>query len=173
MRKVSFMLLLFITILNAKAAKAYEHCRFNEITDVYMIANPELTPQEARRYAKGTIQAAETFNVPIEILTTQVITESTVNPQAHSKAGAIGLIQIMPLWIRDLPSLGVPVYYVRDLLNPELNLLAGAAIYSHYYSKTKGNTYKALCYYNAGPSRWKHGRAYAEKVMQQALHITL
>ncbi|OJU59288.1 MAG: transglycosylase [Altererythrobacter sp. 66-12] len=76
--------------------------------------------------------------------------ESGGNSRAVSRAGAMGLMQIMPATWADLRArygLGADPFDVRD------NIMAGAA-YLHAMHDRYGNASAMLAAYNAGPGRY-------------------
>ena len=77
-----------------------------------------------------------------------VSTESQYNPHAVSKAGAVGLTQLMP---KTAASLGV------DPTNVDENLRGGSRYLKDLLIKYDGNKAKALAAYNAGPGRVDKG----------------
>ncbi len=89
-------------------------------------------------------EAASTFGVSVNLLTSIARAESGFNANAVSSAGAIGIMQLMP---STAASLGVTNSYdVRE------NIMGGAKLISQLLSKYNGNTALALAAYNAGSS---------------------
>ncbi|RXJ71223.1 hypothetical protein CS022_21410 [Veronia nyctiphanis] len=85
---------------------------------------------------------------PTHWLAAQAFTESTLNPEAVSSAGAVGLMQLMPETARDMG--------VRDIWSPQDNVRGGAKynqwLYRHYWKRLPANQARAftLASYNAG-----------------------
>lgn len=68
--------------------------------------------------------------------------ESTFNPTAISHKDALGLMQIMPFWIRVIGNRN------DNLLDMATNIRYGVIILRHYLDLEKGNTIRALERYN-------------------------
>jgi soluble lytic murein transglycosylase-like protein len=108
--------------------------------------------------------AATKYGVPKELLDALVSAESSYNPMARSKAGAMGLTQLMPGTASALK--------VTNPYDPEQNLLGGAR-YLRGLIDRFGDIPQALAAYNAGPTRIKDSSrpwpaettAYVNKVM--------
>jgi hypothetical protein len=88
-------------------------------------------------------EAATANGVPPEVMHALVKTESNYDPKAVSKAGAIGLAQLMPGTAKEL---GV------DPTDPAQNVHGGARYLKQQYDRF-GNWPQALAAYNAGPDR--------------------
>jgi soluble lytic murein transglycosylase-like protein len=86
--------------------------------------------------------AAQQYGVPSQIATEVAITESNLNPNAVSSAGAVGVMQLMP---QTAASLGV-----TDPADPQQNINGGVKYLSQLYAQF-GNWDQALAAYNAGP----------------------
>jgi soluble lytic murein transglycosylase-like protein/outer membrane protein assembly factor BamD (BamD/ComL family) len=77
--------------------------------------------------------------------------ESVFNPDAQSRVGAIGLMQIMPFTGRALAEkLGEP-FYADSLFKPYINIKYGAFYIKQVLEQFKGNQVLALASYNGGP----------------------
>lgn len=80
--------------------------------------------------------------------------ESEYNPGARSRAGALGLMQIMPSTGRQLfRRLGIPGFSNRKLTIPDVSLRLGTFHLKESLAKFDGVVEKALAGYNAGDSR--------------------
>jgi len=81
--------------------------------------------------------------------------ESSFDPFAVSSAGAVGLMQVMPFWPREL---GLST---RDLLDVELNVRMGTSILAYYLERERGDYRRALGRYNGSLGR----RSYPDLVL--------
>ena len=91
-----------------------------------------------------------------ELVLAVIQVESAFKPKAVSSAGAVGLMQIMPFWIREL---GLPA---DDLKDPHRNLRYGCTILAHYLAVEGGDLTRALARYNGSLGKtW-----YPERVMR-------
>ena len=95
-------------------------------------------------YAQALVEIAKANEISPYLLEAVVWQESRWNPSARSRAGAIGLAQLMPGTARDL---GV------DPNDPLQNLSGGARYLRQQLNRFDGNVEKALAAYNAGPGR--------------------
>lgn len=87
-------------------------------------------------------EAADTYGVDVNLLKSIAKTESNFQADATSKAGAMGIMQLMP---STASSLGVTnAYDARE------NILGGAKYISQLLSQYGGDTSLALAAYNAG-----------------------
>lgn len=107
------------------------------------IAYPAITvPKQAAQYA------------PAEIILGLSRQESEFNPRAFSRAGARGLMQLIPTTAQiTAKKEGLP--YRRDALlsDPHYNLTLGSAHLSHLNGKYSGSWIMTFAAYNAGPNR--------------------
>ena len=93
--------------------------------------------------------------------------ESNFDVCAVSRAGARGLMQLMPATARELG--------VRDIFDPEQNIKAGVRYLAEGTRLTQGNLDRTCAFYNAGPKslkstryRWpRETRRYVEKVRRK------
>lgn len=87
-------------------------------------------------------RASSETGLPVALIDAVIRTESGYRPQAVSRAGAIGLMQLMPATAR---SVGV-----RDAYDPAQNILGGARYLKKMFERF-GNLRFAIAAYNAGP----------------------
>jgi hypothetical protein len=103
-------------------------------------------------YAGHVADAARRFGIPEAWIWAVMRVESGGNSRAVSRAGAMGLMQIMPAtWarLRARYGLGPDPFDVRD------NIMAGAAYLREMHDRY-GNASAMLAAYNAGPGRYDH-----------------
>ena len=91
-----------------------------------------------------------------EIVLAVIEVESNFNPYAVSRAGAHGLMQVMPFWMKEIGRPGDSLFRINT------NLRYGCTILRYYLDKEKGNLFRALGRYNGSLGKWK----YPNKVYQ-------
>ena len=115
---------------------------------------------DAKDAKSPTKRIAERYGVEIELIIALVKRESTFNPKAISRNGAVGLMQLMPPTARDL-GLKVPSYEnvrkptpnpsIDERFNPLKNLEAGVKYLHDMLQRYDGDYSLSLAAYNAGP----------------------
>jgi soluble lytic murein transglycosylase-like protein len=91
--------------------------------------------------------AATKYQLDPNLIKAVMSVESDGNPRAVSRAGAMGLMQLMPANVADEG--------VNDPFDPAQNIDAGARQLSSLMSEFGGNLDLALAAYNAGPNAVK------------------
>ena len=113
--------------------------------------NPPPAPSTViHPYAPHVADAARRFGIPETWIWAVMRVESNGNARAVSRAGAMGLMQIMPgTWVqlRTRHGLGTDPFDVHD------NIAAGAAYLREMHDRY-GNPSAMLAAYNAGPGRY-------------------
>ncbi len=83
--------------------------------------------------------------------------ESNFDRYAISRAGALGLMQVMPFWLKEI---GRPDANLFDI---QTNLRLGCTILAYYLRRSHGNLRRALARYNGSAGR----RGYSDRVLEQ------
>ncbi len=114
-------------------------------------------------------KAAKTYGVDVNLLKAIGKQESNFNPEAVSRCGAQGVMQLMPATASELG--------VSDAFNPEQNIMGGSKYIAQLLKKYDGNVAYALAAYNAGSNNvekyggippFKETQDYVVKVMAYA-----
>ena len=93
------------------------------------------------------IRVADRYKVDPALVKAIIMAESGYDPQAVSKKGARGLMQLMP---RTAEALGV-----EDIFDPEHNINGGVRYFKQLLRQFDGDVNLALAAYNAGSRRVK------------------
>lgn len=88
-------------------------------------------------------EAATRYSLPEGLLRSVIQEESGFDTTAESRAGALGLMQLMPALATELG--------VEQPFDPRENIMAGAQYLRALLDRHRGNVPLALASYNAGP----------------------
>ncbi len=118
-------------------------------------------------YDSCIMEASQHHGVSMSLLKAVIKAESDFNPNAVSKKGAVGLMQIMPFNFKLLS--------IDDPYDPWQNIMGGAKYLKNMLKKFNGDLALSLAAYNAGPNAVdKYGcippypetKDYVEKVLR-------
>src|SRR5512137_3012347 len=90
---------------------------------------------------------ARRVNIPPELVLAVMDVESRFDRYAVSSAGAVGLMQVMPFWPRELGMSNEQLIRIGD------NVRMGTTILGYYLRKERGNYQRALQRYNGSLGR--------------------
>ena len=128
-------------------------------------ADSKLSPAELQEVLS---QAGRSHNLDVDLLASVVKAESGGNSHAVSRAGARGLMQLMPATASDMG--------VHDSFQPDENVRGGSTYLDALLTRYQENLAQALAAYNAGPAAVDkyHGippydetRAYVARVIHE------
>lgn len=93
-------------------------------------------------------EASQTYDVPEELIKAVIYCESSFNPNAVSKSGAVGLMQLMPATAKGLG--------VENSYDPRQNIMGGTKYLSSLIKNFDGDLILAMAGYNMGGTRVKN-----------------
>lgn len=103
-------------------------------------------------------QDATHAGIPPELVLAVIDVESEFDRFAISSASALGLMQVMPFWVKELG------HDDKNLLfNIEFNVLVGCQILKYYLDIENGDLVQGLARYNGSTGR----RSYADRVLDR------
>lgn len=109
-------------------------------------------PRERIELLKMIHQEATRAGLPPELVLAVIEVESNFDRWAISRAGAQGLMQVMPFWLAEI---GRPEDNLHD---PRTNLRLGCAILRYYLDMENGDLPRALARYNGSLGSTKYSR---------------
>jgi soluble lytic murein transglycosylase-like protein len=118
---------------------------------------PRALPDRKERLAflRLVHSEARRAGVPAELVLSVIEVESKFDRFAVSSAGALGYMQVMPFWLRELDR------PYDNLFHASTNLRMGCTILKFYLDREKGDLVKGLARYNGSAGRAK----YSHKVL--------
>lgn len=112
---------------------------------LFIKEKPKINPRySTEKYDDIIAKASRQYGVSFPLLKAIIKAESGFNPQAVSKKGAKGLMQIMP---ENFKPLGI-----KDPFDPSENIHAGARYFKQMFDRFNGKLALSLAAYNAGPT---------------------
>ena len=127
------------------------------LTDMSQRLAPIVQEAETRLFMLKNIHyEASRVNLPPELVLSVIQVESNFDRWAISSAGAQGLMQVMPFWLKEI---GHPD---DNLFNVRTNLRMGCTILRFYVDKANGDLTEALARYNGST----YSRKYPDKVFK-------
>lgn len=114
-------------------------------------------PAERMELLKLVHREASRVDLPPELVLAVIDVESNFDRFAISWAGARGLMQVMPFWLKEI---GRPD---DNLFHVATNLRFGCTILRYYYDREGGDLARALARYNGSVGR----RTYSDKVLDR------
>lgn len=134
--------------------------------------DPRVAERAARRseYAPHVTEAARRYSLPEALVLAVIDVESAWNPVAVSRAGAMGLMQLMPGTARAMR--------VRDAFDPRQNILGGVRYLRLLANRYDGDIVLTLSAYNAGEGTvereggvpYEATKGYVEAVLERYRH---
>lgn len=124
---------------------------FRSDTVARMLTRHHVDTAAAREWAHEFVRYGDQLHVNPKLLVAIAYAESEFNPAAHSHAGAIGLMQVVPSrrsWGEYEGRCGRMT--ARNLREPRVNICFGSHIFKEFLTVHHGDTDHALAAYNNG-----------------------
>jgi soluble lytic murein transglycosylase-like protein len=115
---------------------------FDSVQKKVMNKVDPLQNQQISKINKRASEISQTYGVPPKLVQSIIQKSSNYDPNAMSKDGRLGLMQLLPSITK---SLGV-----KNTLSVDGNLTAGVSILKKYLTKYNGDYVKALAAFNTG-----------------------
>ena len=148
-----FLFFLVFILVFAGIAEA-RTSRTQNIANLFMRVNPRLKANKATDYAKVVIHAAEKYSQDPYAIAAIIVHESTVNPNAISKGGDYGLMQIRwKVHEKAIKKQFPRVKRAKDILDVRINVSYGTQIFADCMKKAGNNLRGGILRYSAGNER--------------------
>lgn len=122
----------------------------------------DVPPLVAQQIVAAAHSEAKANDLDPLLVLSVIAAESSFNPKAQNKSGAMGLMQAIPRWHRDkIKNLGISN---SQLLSVEPNVRLGVVILKEYLRLSNGNMTLALQKYNG--STKDRSKSYSNKIMR-------
>ena len=95
-------------------------------------------------YNEIILKASRENGLSFSLIKALIKVESDFNPNAVSRVGAKGLMQLMPVNIKE--------FKIKDPFNPYENIMGGSLYFRRLLDRFNGKLVLALAAYNAGPT---------------------
>ncbi|HEV2110266.1 MAG TPA: transglycosylase SLT domain-containing protein [Gammaproteobacteria bacterium] len=113
------------------------------LTDMSLrLADTVADPDERLKLLKMIHAEASRAQLPPQLVLALIQVESKFDPYAVSRSGAVGLMQIMPFWLKLIGRTD------DSLVHAQTNLRMGCTILKYYLGKSHGDIREALQRYN-------------------------
>lgn len=129
--------------VNANIVKQAPQVSLNQALIEATAGQTNLQPASKSQIMNVVSQISKKYEVDENLVKALIKQESGFNPKAKSKAGAMGLMQLMPSTAKNLG--------VKDPYNTVQNVEGGVKYLKSMLNKYNGNVILALAAYNAGP----------------------
>ncbi len=108
---------------------------------------------------------ADEYDIPPELISAVILTESGFDSDAQSRAGAVGLMQLMPSTAEEMCERMKLEYSEELLTDPESSIKIGSYYLKYLYTYTGQNWDTACAAYNAGignVKKWQSDSRYSD-----------
>ena len=135
----------------------------SRVFETVLFLQPKLDPFIAQPIAEAVEESCAKYGIPTSFVLALIRHESEFDPIVVSKAGAIGLMQILPKWH--------PEKVTKDLFIIKNNVDIGCQILSEYLRENNWDIYKALNSYLGKNAKRGEVKSYVLKILQTNLDI--
>ena len=160
-----------------KEAVRYEdsEAQINAISHVFRQYNKSLDNATANEYANIIKSTSEKFGEDPFVIAALIVIESKVRPNARSRGGDYGLMQVRwRVHRRKLTQKYPAIKTEKDMFKPLENITAGTDIFSSYRKSADGDIVRAMRAYSGGGSAlWEKVRVVLSQIKNKYEELLL
>lgn len=152
--QIVVMMILFVLSFSSLGMVQAPSLEQKKVLSILNLEAGEMDFMAKKEMTQMVLSLAKEYRLDPILILAVIHVESRFKPAARSNRGAIGLMQIKPIVVKDVADeLGIETQNSHQkLLGKEFNMRVGVHYLSNLIKRFKGDIHKALMAYNMGPT---------------------